>query len=84
MALQILTPHVNCVGENYAPFLKNMNIRRWSKILKENMQPLNMPEMIEVGQVYCNVDMPVFTFSDTNHCPQNKEDGLLCSKPSGK
>ena len=48
------------------------------------MQPLNMPEMIEVGQVYCNVDMPVFTFSDTNHCPQNKEDGLLCSKPSGK
>ena len=45
---------------------------------------VNMPETIEVGQVYRSADVPVFTCSDTNHCQQSKEDGLLCSKPSGK
>ena len=37
---------------------------------------VNMPEMIEAGQVFCNADVPVFTSSDTNHCQQSKEDGF--------
>ena len=45
---------------------------------------LNMPEMIEVGQVCRSADVHVFTFTDTNHCQQRKEDDLLCSKPSDK
>ena len=45
---------------------------------------VNTPQTIEVGQVFCTEDVPVFTSSDTNHCQKSKEDGSLCSKPSGK
>ena len=45
---------------------------------------VNMPEIIEVGQVCRSADVPVFTSSDTNYCQQSKEDGLLCWKSSGK
>ena len=45
---------------------------------------MNIPEMIQVWKVCRNADVPVFTYSDTSHCPQSKEDGLMCSRPSGK
>ena len=45
---------------------------------------VNMPETIEAGQFAVMQMCLCLLPPDTNHCHQGKEDGLLCSKPSGK